>query len=192
MTGKKDKKKASVVEYVFRRIPTVLFALLILAWLSGNDAFGTNLLLWILVFGCFFIPGIVVLIHVKAYSTQAWSRTQGKIISAELFESTTSSGSTNYGVDLLYEYTVDGKRLEGSNVSTGNPHLISWRKKKVEARLSLYQVGQEVDVFYSADNPADAVLRRGLGLSGCMYAALCFFCLFMLSLGFLGLFGYLE
>jgi hypothetical protein len=67
---------------------------------------------------------------------------------------------TTYGVDVRYDYRVDGIAYHGDlyrygymNTSAREPH---------EAIVHANPVGKEIAVFYNPDDPSDAVLKTGV------------------------------
>ena len=63
----------------------------------------------------------------------------------------------NYGFNISYSYSVEGKAYTGNRVLFGS----SWRPYKSfsEAYIRKYPVGYNVSVFYKSDEPSFAVLE---------------------------------
>lgn len=121
-------------------------------------------------------------------TTEAWLRTQGRIVSSqvqEYFEAHSSSNTSQrrcYKPVIEYSYEADGRTYH-NNVGSGSSLTVSISAGKgyAEAQVAKYQAGTQVDVFYSPENAAHSSLtvhpaitlngRRSL-IMGCVFFAL--------------------
>jgi hypothetical protein len=66
---------------------------------------------------------------------------------------------------VAYEFTVDGKTIQGDRISIGLAPA-----ERVDETLKRYRVGAEVPVYYDPENPRDCVLERDPPVSfGCLW-----------------------
>lgn len=104
--------------------------------------------------------GVQTLLHLSSAWTQAqasltWPRADGRVISVESDHSSQSrSGPT---LHFRYEYTVSGKRFEGTQLTAGE--VIETTRLNEYARE--FPAGKEVKVSYDPANPSYAVLVPG-------------------------------
>ncbi len=71
--------------------------------------------------------------------------------------------TTYHGANVVYEYTVDGKKQTGDNIIFGK--FKSGNAKKVQETLARYPEGKTVDVYYEPGNAWNAVLEPGPGFT---------------------------
>lgn len=71
---------------------------------------------------------------------------------------TRSDKSTDFVVEVTYEYVVDNQLYRNDVVRFDQASLPNDRK---ELLVGAYPVGKRVDVFYNPDNPDQSVLVRG-------------------------------
>jgi hypothetical protein len=105
---------------------------------------------------------------VDAYSSSVWPRTTGTVIRSELgseSDSRRSADRTHYWSEVEYEYDVDGKTFQSSNVTLdglrSGPH-VGTGKTQAEDVLSRYPIDAQVGVHYDPDSPGRAVLETGI------------------------------
>ena len=159
---------------------------------TGDDFFlRTIVSTLMLVLGAVFTVGFIKM-QIRFFSAKSWPATHGRILSADMTEFGSSEGSTTYGINLKYEYKVNGNRLVGSCISADNPDLSTSSIKKTESRLERYKPGTEVTVYYSKDKHEDAVLRTERGLSLPWLVCTWFLLLTLWPLGIAGLLGYFD
>ena len=128
----------------------------------------TNTIVFIII-----ITAIITFILIRQFPTywysltcKKWPKTKGKIVTTPRSkndddddESPRTKGGfrSGYGLSLTYEYTIDGKTYEGDTVSfnmavTKNPIL-------AEKLGSVYDPGQEIDVYYNPKKHSISVLK---------------------------------
>jgi len=95
----------------------------------------------------------------QANASEQWPQTQGEILVSEVVESHGDDG-TMYSAHVVYKYTLDGGDLESDRVWFGGDYSTSDRSEMSEV-VRKYPVGQTVDVYYSSDDPTEAVLMPG-------------------------------
>ena len=97
----------------------------------------------------------------KTGSAKGWPSTTGKVISSEMEARRSRSGSgysTAYYAVVLYEYIVNGQRLQSNRLTLGTP-IGTGFTGGVQKKLQQYPVGSRVEVFYNPDDPTEAVLE---------------------------------
>jgi len=95
---------------------------------------------------------------IRQVQAEGYPTTLGSITHSEV---TVHHGddSTTYGVDVKYDYEVDGRAYEGTRYRYGQWKSSDNSAKKIVDSLP---VGTEVDVFYNPTDPGDSVLRAGI------------------------------
>lgn len=101
----------------------------------------------------------------KAVNSNDWPQAQGEVVSSELVQRSRTHRSgkriTVHSAKVNYVYHVDGKPFASHQLKWADRHGSS----QVEAdMLSQYPAGASVTVFYNPDNPAEAVLQKGISL----------------------------
>jgi hypothetical protein len=100
----------------------------------------------------------------KAKVVESWPKTPGVIFTSDMDQhySTDNEGMTSYTYEPVIEYTYKfmGVEYSGSQYRMGSKGT-SFDRRKAESILSRYPVGQQVEVYYNPDNPAQAVLEHG-------------------------------
>lgn len=98
----------------------------------------------------------------RAAGTTRWPSVDGTIVRSLVAspEQPSSSGSTKYRADVVYEYAVDGADLTGNRITTAdfatNDHSV------IQGIVDRYPVGRIVAVHYRPDDPRESVLEPGL------------------------------
>ena len=84
----------------------------------------------------------------------------GEITHSELTREHRSKGGT-YGVDIRYNYVVDGRAFDGTRYryNAGASSDSAWAREAVAS----HPVGASTQVFYNPRNPEEALLSPGLG-----------------------------
>lgn len=101
-----------------------------------------------------------------ARRSEAWPRTSGEIVHAEVEEHVTvrrdkdgerTSTDISYASNIAYTYRVAGREHQGQRVRW------DWELERTdaEATVARYPVGSGVTVYYDPDDPANAVLEPG-------------------------------
>lgn len=90
----------------------------------------------------------------------SYESTEATVLSSEIAEHLSSSGegtSRTYSPEITYEYTVDGRTYEGSNVLPGSGET---RKGENWARgiVENHPEGETVTAYYDPQNPSNAFL----------------------------------
>jgi hypothetical protein len=115
-----------------------------------------------IVFGVFTL-GMGVMNAYRGTVSIRWPAANGTIKSS----STERIGGkrVRYRINILYEYSVNGKIFTGTGVAFG---LGAAGAATAGGFVARYPVGKEVKVFYSPDHPEEAVLEPGVvGQSWC-------------------------
>lgn len=102
----------------------------------------------------------------KADASQSWPSTSGQITEAHVSHhtSTDTDGdmSDHYTPKVKYTYQAIGQEYEGDKLGFGFQQSYN-SQTKAQAALERFPVGGQVTVFYSPNNPAEAVLERKAG-----------------------------
>ena len=93
-----------------------------------------------------------------AIRSLGWPATTGEIISSQVCESYSRSG-TGYYPCVKYRYSVDGRSFEGDSIG-GDPPAPGDRER-AELALLKYPVGSQVKVFFNPGSPGEACLEPG-------------------------------
>ena len=99
----------------------------------------------------------------KAKASEQWPQTQGEVLESELHESQ-DDNSTTYAAHVIYRYSLDGGEFESDRIWFGGDYSTSNRSAMFEI-VKKYSVGQTITVYYSPDDPAEAVLMPGAYIS---------------------------
>ena len=113
--------------------------------------------------GVAFFLGKPILDTAKA--SESWPTVQGKVIKSEL-ESHRNKKSTTYGALVIYKYEAGGEDYEGDEIWFGQ--YSSSNRSEMQKLVKEYPVGKDVTVYYSPDDPAQAVLQPGAFTSSYM------------------------
>lgn len=99
----------------------------------------------------------------NARASRDWPQVTGTITKSEVHRSR-KKGSTMYSAEVVYDYTVEGKKLEGDTVWFGGNYRTSSDRGARDV-VSRYPVGKQVPVFYNPQDPTLAVLESGAFLT---------------------------
>ena len=69
---------------------------------------------------------------------------------------------TKYDVLIRYEYTVDGKTYESTQITFAGLGLGFMEEPAARELLSRYSPDDEIDVHYNPDHPSEATLETGV------------------------------
>lgn len=127
----------------------------------------------------------------RGQKSRGWPNVSGSILSSRIsvHESTDDDGSTttNYGVALLYRYSVGGQEYQGTRRTFTDVNTSS--RARAEKILATYPQGGSVTVYYDPQKPSTSVLVPGVSWISYLFLALGLaFLLFGLA-GALGLLG---
>jgi hypothetical protein len=95
----------------------------------------------------------------NAKASEQWPQTQGEVLESELHESRGDDGTT-YAAHVIYRYSLNGGEFESDRIWFGGDYSTSNRSEMFEI-VKMYSVGQAVVVYYSPDDPTEAVLMPG-------------------------------
>lgn len=95
----------------------------------------------------------------KARASATWPATEGEVIESHLDRHRSRKKKTTYSATVIYRYEVDGADFEGDEVWAGQ--YSSSSRSGMQKIVSQYPVGANVSVYYSPDDPAEAVLQPG-------------------------------
>lgn len=92
---------------------------------------------------------------------QAWQPTEGAIAET-MIVSDTSGDWERFEPRVTYTYTVNGVGYTGNVIRAGGPqfNVGAASREAAEIRMTKYQVGARVTVYYDPANPAVAVLEK--------------------------------
>jgi len=88
-----------------------------------------------------------------AIVSENWPSTKGKITYSQV-----EVMSRKHAPKVIYEYTVNGQNCSNSKISFSQLRVFP---KTAQIIVSQYQIGEEVDVYYSPQHPKYSVLERG-------------------------------
>lgn len=121
----------------------------------------------------------------RARASQQWAETMGVVGASAVQARTSSSGSggttTSHYPEVLYEYTVAGRKYMGQRVNFGSA-VGYGNRATAQAIADRYVPGSQVRVYYNPVNPADAVLERDAGTSSKIFYWVALFILLILCI----------
>ncbi len=95
-------------------------------------------------------------IYFMGIASNSWLPTSGKII---ISRADLLVNSEIYDAKVRYVYSVDGRPFDCDRLGFPNPKFRT--ASGTAAYLTEYPVGKPVQVYYNANNPAEACLHRG-------------------------------
>ena len=95
----------------------------------------------------------------KAAATRRWLSTDGTVIESNV--ETEFNDGTYYRLKLTYRYEVDGKSYVSSRLRAQRSAVWAWAWP-AQHTARRYKVGCSVRVYYSAAEPHESVLERGI------------------------------
>lgn len=108
----------------------------------------------------------------RGYRSYRWPSTSGVIISSSVqFLPASEDSIDKYFRKIAYEYEVQKNWLQGDRIRFGEEPGSSYRSYAAEW-VAKHGVGAAVTVYYDPDNPAEAVLERGISVSSLQLPAL--------------------
>lgn len=90
-------------------------------------------------------------------ASESWVPSMARVTKSGLVVAA-SSDSTEYGVAVTYEYSVDGVAFSGKQIRFGSRSYV--RRKSAQAELDRYPLNSNVPVYFNPANPQEAVLVR--------------------------------
>lgn len=115
-----------------------------------------------------FVTGIFALIswssYLKGRASETWPLVEGKILESGVNETEVRRDGLlrkTYDVHVVYEYTVDGKRLTSDNLAFTMDET-SRSRTEMTVIANEFPIGKRVPVYFNPDNPAEACLDKGL------------------------------
>lgn len=114
-------------------------------------------LFWTAIVGAFDV--MIGLNSYRALRAEGFATTMGSITHSQVAQHAGDDGPT-YGVDIRYEYSIDGRKLSGDTYryTAGSSSDSDWAYEAVRQ----HEVGAQVLVHYDPDDPTDSVLRPGV------------------------------
>ena len=115
-------------------------------------------LFWTVIVGIFDV--VIGLNLYRAVRAQGFVTTTATVTHSEIATHSDSDGRT-YGVDIRYDYRVQGQKYSGDNYRymSGASSDSDWANDAVRE----YAVGAIVPVYYDENNPTESVLKPGVG-----------------------------
>lgn len=107
-----------------------------------------------------FLLGKPILDNAKASTT--WPTVPGVIEHSEVVSKRDSDGDSSYSAEVVYQYVVNDEQYTDDTVGFGADNMSHSSRGPAHAIINQYPVGQEVEVAYEPDNPANAVLEPGV------------------------------
>lgn len=113
---------------------------------------------------------LALLLGIQSAETLRWQETRGIITGSRLHSEYRAKSISNYAVQVLYSYDVDGNRFEGNQYSTSSTALTgaspnaktAWYEYHNSAVYKPYQKGSTVKVYYDPASPKNSVLKPGI------------------------------
>ena len=126
--------------------------------------------IWFIIGFLLLFPALILFAGIYKYmevsQAKRWPSAQGVVIASGTEAREVKSGGTNHDDTelrtfalIVYEFTVAGRKYQGSRVSILGEYLGNF---EVAETLAKYPKGKAVTVFYNPRKPAEAVLERDL------------------------------
>lgn len=129
-----------------------------------NEIFGSTFALTAVLVTVPVLVVIVVLLFViargrrSAEAVKSWSQTTGHILQSYVGRRS-SNHSSAYYAEILYEYVVDGRRYQSTQVRPGIE--IGFGARSIPQQMvDRFPVGATVPVFFDPTNPTQSVLEQ--------------------------------
>jgi hypothetical protein len=113
----------------------------------------------------------------NAQASTEWPSVRGQVTESRV-GTHDSDGTTMYSAEVVYEYTVNDRHYVNDRIKFGEGS--SSNPRPAHNTVAAYPVGASVDVYYSPDDPLNAVLEPGKsgfgvwalpGMGGCFALA---------------------
>jgi len=111
--------------------------------------------------GTIFFDSILVSGAYHQWRAQDFAAVDGTVTGSEVEISSDSEGGTSYKSVVHYAYNVDGGRYENRRIRYGMDQ--SGSKRQANAFVAAHPVDGQVTVYYNPSDPADSLLRPGIG-----------------------------
>lgn len=99
----------------------------------------------------------------KVRASQNWQATSGRVLMSYVdprrSHRSTGGTSTAYYPVVVYEYAVNGQRLQSNRIRFGGEIGYGWTSP-AQKKVDEYPQGALIEVFYNPDQPTEAVLER--------------------------------
>lgn len=95
-----------------------------------------------------------------ARASAAWPTVEGRVTRSEVDESSDADGGDSYSPEVTYTYQVDDQAYENSTIKFGENSYSS--RRRAEAIVANYPVGERVTVSYDPNAPGRSVLEPGV------------------------------
>lgn len=99
----------------------------------------------------------------EGWEMASWPSTTATLTQARL-NSSSSDGTTTYGVEASYHYRVNGRDFNNDRVAinSGNDNIGDFQQQLGERLERHYRNEQPVTVYYNPNDPSDALLDRNI------------------------------
>ncbi|MDX2415310.1 MAG: DUF3592 domain-containing protein [Bacteroidales bacterium] len=103
-------------------------------------------------------------------TSKSWPTVPGAITKSEI-DIWRSDSKTHYQPDIVYAYSVNGKKYTSSKITVGDPPLDNnvTPAKRLQAE---YPVGKEIIVYYDPELPESSALEPGIKTGDIMLASI--------------------
>ncbi len=103
----------------------------------------------------------------RAYASNSWVSTQGQIIRSNVITHRARGGPNNnapsFSADVAYRYSVAGVVHTSDRIKFGMGSTSA--RSNAEFWVNRYRAGTTTTVYHDPDNPAQAVLERGISIT---------------------------
>ncbi|MBK9749222.1 MAG: DUF3592 domain-containing protein [Chloroflexi bacterium] len=167
-----------------------------------NDPNFTSIAIPALVITPFIIIALVFVVMAlraggKVRASKNWPATQGRVLMSYVDRRRSRSGSgttTAFYPVVVYEYMVNGRRLQGNRVRFGADWGTSWTGP-AQKIVDQYPTGALIEVFYDPERPEEAVLLRTASTSNRIFGCVAVFIIVTVLFSFAmsaGAFGFAQ
>lgn len=126
-------------------------------------------------FGLIIVVAVIsaVFMLLKFKRSANWASIEGSILEStiEKIQGSRTQGTTDYRINIRYQYTVEGREYTGNRVVAGLPNIAGSRSDR-EDTIRKYPAGSAAIIHFDPGAPADSALVVGKSLSTAGFIAI--------------------
>lgn len=108
---------------------------------------------------CMIISGSMGILCIRAVIPKTWPLCPGIVLESEVFKThLTQPQKTTYTPHIVYQFNVSGETYISNQVYRTSTNASSGNYSSIRSIVDQFKIGDQVDVYYNPDNPADCVL----------------------------------
>ena len=106
--------------------------------------------------------GMGAWMYLSSRVTRDWSSVEGEVVGVEIRDARLYRGRKGYQGFVSYQYIVDGQAYTSAVFRFGSGTGKTSSYDRAVERVSTYQPGDPVSVYYQPEDPANAALEVGV------------------------------